>query len=447
MRNFFVSAGFSLILAFNADAALKDLKPGWNLFSPQQDIELGREASSEVIKKKPLVNNPQLDAYVARIGQILSRAPHAGNWPYEFHVINDKNVNAFSLPGGFIFVNTGAIDACDNEAQFAGVLAHEMSHVVLRHGTYQITKAAPVQLAAMLAGALFGRGMMGQLARAGIGLTAGSVLLKFSRSAEAEADYNGVEILSDVGYNPLEMAHFFEKLASKASSSRLSEYLSDHPNPGNRVQAIQDEVREVPQKRYVTSIVGGFPGIKEAALHIPPPQGLRSADAHPGAAPPARPSSELKEFRGQGFTMMYPANWRVFGDQQSNVVTIAPAEGIVQSADGGTSVGYGIEASYYLPQSQSVDLERDTKALLQHLAEANPELRSERSEPTDVGGRRALITILHNRSPFENETEADWLVTTPHPNGLFYMIFIAPQSELDQVRGTFERILQSVHFN
>src|SRR5260370_37078731 len=94
-------------------------------------------------------------------------------------------------------------------------MAHEMSHVNLRHGTHQITKAAPVQLASMLAGALFGRGMLGQLAKAGIGLTAGSVPMRLSRAAESEADYNGVQICADGGYNPLEPAHCFQKLESK----------------------------------------------------------------------------------------------------------------------------------------------------------------------------------------------------------------------------------------
>lgn len=269
-------------LSAGAGAALKELKPGWNLFTPQQDIQLGREASEQIVKEKQLVHNPRLTKYVTRIGRILMRSPHAGNWPYEFHVVNDRNINAFSLPGGLVYVNTGAIDACENEAQLAGVLAHEMSHVKLRHGTYQITKAAPVQLAAALAGALFGRSMLGQLAREGIGLTAGSLLLKFSRSAESEADYNGVEIMADAGYNPLEMAHFFEKLESKARNGglggRLAEFLSDHPNPGNRVEAITEEVREVPHKRYVTSLAGNFTAMKNLALHIPPPRTDRALE-------------------------------------------------------------------------------------------------------------------------------------------------------------------------
>jgi len=428
-----------LALPLSGGAALKELKPGWNLFSPQQDIELGREASAEITQEKPLVHNGRLNAYVTRLGHNLMQSPHAGNWPFEFHVVNDKNVNAFALPGGFVYVNTGAIDACENEAQLAGVLAHEMSHVNLRHGTYQITKAAPLELVSMLAGALFGRGMLGQLARAGIGLTAGSVLLRFSRTAEAEADYNGVEILADVGYNPLELAHFFEKLESKGNqgNSRLVEFLSDHPNPGNREKAIEEEVREVPRKRYVTSMTRDFPAMKDLALHIPPPEKKL----------PGRPSGELKEYSGRAFSMMYPSNWQVFDDSPSEVMAIAPTEGVVQSSGEGTSIGYGLQAGTCLPDSGTIDLERDTQALIRQLAASNPDLRAERSEPAGVSGQRALMTTLHNRSPFPNETEVDWLVTVPRPKGLFYLIFIAPQSEFERVRGVFDQMLQSVRFN
>src|SRR5205085_6398404 len=104
-------------------------------------------------------------------------------------------------------------------------------------------------------------------------------------------DYNGVEIMADVGYNPLELAHFFEKLEAKGgqSNSRLAEFLSDHPNPGNRVRAIEEEVREVPQKRYVTAITRDFPAMKEIALRIPAPE----------KRPVARPSTEFKEYNGR----------------------------------------------------------------------------------------------------------------------------------------------------
>lgn len=448
MRHTFPALCALFAMAPLSHAELKQLKPGWNLFTPQQDVQLGREAQAKINESKPLVHDARLEDYVTRIGHILMRSPHAGNWPYEFHIINDKNINAFSLPGGFVYINLGAIDACDNEAQLAGVLAHEMSHVNLRHGTNQVTKAAAIELPAMLAASLFGRNMLGQLARIGVDLTASSVLLKFSRANEAEADYNGVEIMADAGYNPLELASFFEKLESKQErglAGSVAQFLSDHPNPGNRVQAIEDEVREVPRKHYVTSITGQFPKMKTLAMRIPPPPKGRpeAALAHPFSAP--RPSSRFERYDGNSFALDYPSNWRASADQASGIVTIAPPEGMVSSG-GGTAVGYGIEIGYFSPPTGSGGLRRDTQALIQQLAASNPDLRSQPGDEADIGGGRGLLTTLRNRSPFANETEIDRLATTVRPEGLFYLIFITPQNEAERSRAVFDRIINSVRF-
>ena len=246
----------------------RHLRPGFNLFSTQQDIQLGHEASTEIEQKLRLVHNRQMTDYLTGIGNRLAQSGYAGKFPYSFHVVEDKNINAFALPGGPVYVNTGLLVAAENEAQLAGVLAHEMSHVTLRHGTNETSKAFFIQIPAMLAGALTGNSLLGQLAQLGIGFGANSVLLKNSRTAESQADYNGAEMMADAGYNPVEMARFFEKLqAGAGSNSRLAQFLSDHPNPGNRVQAVQDELRELPQRDY-TMDSGAFPRIHSLALRL-----------------------------------------------------------------------------------------------------------------------------------------------------------------------------------
>ena len=124
---------------------------------------------------------------------------------------NNPKVNAFALPGGPMFIQTGLFQAVDNEAQLAGVMAHEMSHVILRHGTNQASKANMLQIPAMLAGAVLGgSSILGHLAQLGVGVGFNSVLLKFSRTAESEADAMGARIMSEAGYNPIELAHFFD---------------------------------------------------------------------------------------------------------------------------------------------------------------------------------------------------------------------------------------------
>jgi predicted Zn-dependent protease len=170
-----------------------------------------------------------------------------------------------------MFVNTATFVAADNEAQLAGVMAHEMSHVVLRHGTHQMSKQNLIQLPAMLAGNLAGDGMMGALARLGVNLGANSLLLKYSRDAEAQADYNGALMMADAGYNPLEMARFFEKLETKGSEGALAQFLSDHPTPGNRVNAVEREIQYLPQKNYKEDLTGQLPDIKALVKRLPPP--------------------------------------------------------------------------------------------------------------------------------------------------------------------------------
>lgn len=436
------------VAVLSASAQLRELKPGFNLFTRDQDIQLGREAATEIENKLPMVRDAQLNAYVERVGRKLARSPYAGNYPYEFHVVNDKNINAFALPGGPVFVNTGLIEACDDEGQLAGTMAHEMSHIALRHGTNQATKQNLIALPALLASAVLGRGgLLGQLAQAGIGLGADSVLLKFSRTNEEEADYNGVEMMSDAGYNPIELARFFEKLQAQAGqgSSRISQFLSDHPNPGNRTAAIEDEIRYLPQRSY-TADTGQFARMKAVTTHLAPASKLRAASAD-AEHPLARPIGSFRRFDGQSFSLSYPDNWQAIAGDNADAVTIAPSDGIVQGENGDSAVGYGLMVSTYAPHG-GVQLERDTEALIRDLESRNVEMRvTKPAREIDVGGERGLLTTLNSRSPFAGEEhEVDVLLTVARPRGLFYAVFISPGSEYVRTEGTFENIVQSFHF-
>ena len=241
-----------LLLAAGVRAQIRNLKPGFNLFSPQQDIQLGQEAKAQVEKQQQILNDSRVTGYLTQLGQRLAQSPRAGTFPFSFEVVKDKNINAFALPGGPVFVNTATFVAAQNEAQLVGVLAHEMSHVALRHGTHEASKGQAVQLIAGLAGSATGGGMLGTLARAGIGLGANSVLLHYSRDAESQADYNGALVMADAGYDPVQMANFFQLLETKNSEGLVAQFLSDHPTPGNRVRAVEQEVQSMPQRNYMT---------------------------------------------------------------------------------------------------------------------------------------------------------------------------------------------------
>jgi len=253
-------------------------QPGFNLFSKQQDVQLGEESATEVRKQMTVINDPVLTAYVTRVGKKLVASQEAteSGFPFSFEVVADPSINAFALPGGHMFINTGLLRAVDNEAQLAGVMGHEMSHVILRHGTNQASKAKFIELPAALAAQMSGKGsMMGQLAQLGVGLGANSMLLKFSRNAESQADLMGSHLMSEAGYDPMEMAHFFNKLGSpsKGMAGSVAQFMSDHPNPDNRERAIEQEARVLPQQTYGYQS-GDFKRMKEvvAKIHEPAPK-------------------------------------------------------------------------------------------------------------------------------------------------------------------------------
>jgi beta-barrel assembly-enhancing protease len=417
-------------------AEVRQLRPGFNLFSVRQDVELGEEATRELTKEMAVVRNRDLDAYLGVILGKLEKSKYARTlnsgssrdaiFPFSIHVVADKKINAFSLPGGPLFVNTGAITAADNEAQLAGVIAHEMSHVALRHMTNQASKRELVALPAILASSLTGHSLLGELTRIGIGLGANSALLKFSRTDEAEADYNGTEMMADTGYNPIELARFFEKLEEKAGrAGGIEQFLSDHPDPGNRIAAISAEVRELPRRTYVDDETGRFLQVRDAVRHVAVPTRAEHEEI-------PQPSTERLTFEGQSYSLRYPDNWQVQRGDKPDAVTIGPHGGVLPEA-----VGYGLQVNY---------LKGDSDALIRSLKKSNADMRlTGEVRSIEVGGQPGMLNTLASKSPYGGE-EKDVLVTVARPEGLFYIVFIAPKGEFDKAQGTFEDVLKSLQF-
>ena len=217
-----------------------------NPYPPAKDVELGRQAAQQAERQMPLLNDPGTQAYVARVGARLAESiPPEYQHPefrYTYKVVDVKDVNAFALPGGFTYVNRGLIETAQNEAQLAGVIAHEISHVALRHGTAQAAKAQKYQtgsVLAQIAGAVIGGGAgqaVGALGQVGIG----AAFLRFSREYERQADTLGAQIMARAGYDPHELANMF-RILEQLGGGKGPEWLSDHPNPGNRFEAINRE--------------------------------------------------------------------------------------------------------------------------------------------------------------------------------------------------------------
>jgi len=436
---------FSLVVSAGAQEKQRQLKPGFNLFSKAQDVQIGKEGAAEVEKQMQIISNRQLQEYVQKLAARLWSQPEADEYPYNIQIVNEPSITAFALPGGPMFVHTGLITAADNEAQLAGVLAHEISHVALRHGTNQASKANLVQLPAMLAGGLAGDSMLGQLAQLGIGIGANSVLLKYSRNAERDADLLGTRIMAKAGFDPVQMATFFEKLEADGGA-RGPEFFSSHPNPGNRVKAVQNEIKFLPPVKAQTSSPE-FAQIKTLASELPPPpKKAEPASAGRGdtSAGDLRPSTNFKSFEGSFYQVSHPDNWEVFEDRSTGSATIAPRAGIGRGADGRTSVGVGLLINVHSPRSGKADLKRDTDELIQQIVSSNQDMRVERSQQARWNGQRAIVTRLVAPSPFQGQTEIDTVVTVARPQGLFYVITVTPQELEGDLRPAFESMLRSM---
>jgi predicted Zn-dependent protease len=225
-----------------------------SLVSESQEIQMGQQASKEVAQSIGLYNDAKVQAYVAGLGKRMAANSERPNLPWEFHVVDDAAVNAFALPGGFIYVTRGLMASINNEAELATVLGHEIAHVTHRHSVQQISKAQLAQLGLGIGSILSSDiARFGQLASAGLSI----LFLKYGRDAENQADQSGFRYALDQNYDVREMTDVFETLnrvSGAGGGGKLPEWLSTHPNPENRIERIEnilDTLQRDPTKGVV----------------------------------------------------------------------------------------------------------------------------------------------------------------------------------------------------
>jgi predicted Zn-dependent protease len=219
--------------------------PAMALISVQQEIEMGREAQQEVRKQVPQVSDATVRNYVAGLGRRLAARAGGPKYPYSFTVANHREINAFALPGGPVWVHRGTIAAAANEAQLASVLAHEVAHIAQRHAADQITKQLVANGLLGLLGAVLGNDRSAQTAQLGARVLAGSYMLKFSRDDEREADAAGAAMMRRAGWDAREMVAFMETLRREQGRdpAALQVFLSSHPAPAERAQLLRKSVK------------------------------------------------------------------------------------------------------------------------------------------------------------------------------------------------------------
>jgi len=465
------------------------IKPGFNLFSPQQDVEVGQQSAIEAERQLPILRDARATEYVNRLGQSLAAQAPGERYPYSFKIINASDINAFALPGGPVYVNRGTIEAARSEGELAGVLAHEISHVALRHGTNQASKAYLAQAGLGILGGILGGGTAGNIIGAVGGFGLNAVFLKYSREAETQADVEGAQIMAKAGYDPREMANFFETLRREAGRdpSKVENFFSDHPSPANRIERIQQEaasLRVQPRSREI----GGFGEVRSMLASMPKAPSMaqiaqrgpavgsdtrgrdRSRDRLPADVRVEPPSSSMNTYRQRDgiYEIAYPANWRAYPSNDGIGVTFVPEGGSVD-VNGQPQVAYGVVVNHYVPIGDNslysgrnlrgsnrnpggsrLSLAEATNDLVNTITQNNPYLRAANNSEQRgrLDSRNALTMTLMGRSPITGRDERVQLYTRAMDDEhIFYLLFIAPSDEYRDYGRTFERMLQSLKIN
>jgi Zn-dependent protease with chaperone function len=442
-----------------------------NKYSVAQDVQLGREAAQQVQQQMPLLRDSAVDNYVESVGRRLVAAIPAEyqhpEFRYTFDVVDARDINAFALPGGPMFVNRGMIEAAHNEGEMAGVMAHEISHVALRHATAQQTKATSAKSTIIGLGSILGGAILGGQAGAAVGQTiAQGYFTKYSREYETQADILGSQIMARAGYDPRDLANMFRTIAQQGGSGG-PEWLSSHPNPGNREQRILQEAAmlrveggrsDTAEFRQIQSRLRGYP--RAASMEEIARAGQRYPNQGGGQQYPdqnypndnggvyargervAYPSTRYQTQRNNLFSVAIPSNWRALGDQNSAMY--AP-----EGAYGSQGITHGV--MFGVAQSNNNDLQRASQEVLQGLLSqpGNNYLRQQSGfTRTTVDGRPALATALAGRSPITGQNERVTIVMTTLGDGqVFYMAAVSPANEYSTYQRAFNDILRSLQLN
>jgi len=445
------------------------LQPGFNLFTTEQDVEVGKESAVKAEQQLPILNDAEVTAYVERIGQRL--ASKAGGYPYQYHfkVVNASDINAFALPGGFVYVNRGVLDNAHNEGEVAGVMAHEVSHVALRHGTHQASKAFIADGGlTILTGITIGKaGLLRGLILdriGGVGLNA--VFLKNSRENEMDADVRGAQILAAAGYAPVDMVNFY-RLLEKADPSKRTNFASDHPAPPDRIARIQREARLLQVSGTPTQNVDQLKSVQARMSTFGPARTtsqIRQASASPSKSSRGRkavqpmsvdapaPSSTLSSYADRSglYRVSYPSNWKVY--ESTSGVTIAPPEG-VRDVDGDSEVIYGAIISRYDPIEKSgagVTLQSATEDLIDAIRKSSPHLQivSRGAKMLQVSGAPALAATLRGINPTTGINERVTVVTRQLSDvHLGYLVFVTPEKDADTYRNVLHTMVSSMQIS
>ncbi len=444
-------------------AAQTQLKIPKNKYKVQDDVKLGREASVEAEKQLPVLNDAPSTRYVQQVGERLAASiPPEFRHPefqYTFKLINARDINAFALPGGPMYVNRGMIEAARNEGEMAGVMAHELSHVALRHGTAQQTKLSNPLNQILGIGAIIGGGILGGQAGAQLGsIFAAGYFLRYSREYETQADTLGAQIMARAGYDPNDLANMFKTIEKESGGSGGPDWLSSHPNPSNRYKNIENEarllrisgdpIRNTPAFEQTKRRLQSMPRAKSMAEiekeGKPQNTGATTSPTAGGVYKQSVevPSTRYRTYKNSNFlSMSVPSNWLDLSDESS--IYFSPNGGY-----GKDGITHGALLGMFSPRSGSA-LSPAHEEYVNSILSGNSYLRKSGSAySSSMAGRTGLATRLTGVSPITRRTEIVTIYSVMVSNGsLLYLVAVSPENESTTYNRAFNTMRGSLQIN
>jgi beta-barrel assembly-enhancing protease len=431
-----------------------------NKYKVQEDVKLGRQVSAQVAQQFPMLNDTQVARYVETVGRRLVAAiPPEFNQPafqYEFDVVNARDINAFALPGGPMFVNRGMIEAAKNEGEMAGVMAHEISHVALRHATAQATKQSSIGNQLGTIGLILGGAILGGQGGAQLGAMGAQVLqTRYSRDYETQADILGSQIMANAGYDPRDLANVFQTIEQQSKGGRAPEWMSSHPNPGNRFEKINREAGLLRVSQNPIKITREFSRVQERLRGMRPAQTMAdiqrsgSGSQNQGQGPIANgnysrsvelPSAQTRVYSNSAMSMNIPENWQDFNTKGQ--VWFAP-----EGAYANEAITHG--AMVGASRSNGASLSESTGDYITQLLQQNAYLsQAAATQRATVAGRTGFATVFSGRSTLTGRNEIVTLYTAQLRSGdLFFVATVAPSDEATRYQTVFRQIVSSIRLN
>ncbi|MBC7795564.1 MAG: M48 family metalloprotease [Pyrinomonadaceae bacterium] len=429
-----------------------------NKYPVSDDVKLGGQASNEVAQKYPILRDSVSTQYVQSVGdKLVDAIPSEYLNPayrFSFQIVNDKSINAFALPGGSMYVNTGMIIAAKTEGEMAGVMAHELSHVVLRHSTAQLTKQNSAGNQILGLGAILGGAILGGQQGAQLGAALFSINnLKYSREYETQSDILGAQIMARAGYDPRDLANMFRTIQGKGSST--PQFMSSHPNPANRYERINQEAALLRVSGNPIGVTNEFTATKQRLGSLPANAGGTGTGNGTGNGSGAgvgaggnysrtvqTPSTSYKTANIENVvSLSVPNNWQQLSGNGD--VTFAPS-----GAFGDSGITHGALVGVQASQART-DLQTLTQNYISGLLQSNNYLRQQTNySRTTLSGRNALATTLSGTSPITGRAETVTIYTTQLRNGgLLFVATVAPEAESGNYNRAFNQIVRSLQVN